>query len=151
MIYLLLFVVLRFFLKRQTGVIGIADLLIIVVIADAMQNALAGEYKSITEGLALLGTIVFWNFALDWLGFHFPWFERFLRDPPLLLIQDGKMLALNMRRELITKEELMSQLRQQGCDDLGEVKRAFIEADGRISVILNESKHNVGGAPHLPK
>ncbi len=72
--YIMLFLILRFLLKRQSGVIGIADLLVVVLIADAAQNAMASEYKSITEGAILVLTIVFWNYAVDWLGFRFPAF-----------------------------------------------------------------------------
>ena len=77
--YIVLFGILRIFLKRQTGVLGIADLLVIVIIADAAQNAMAGGYKSITEGIVLVATIVFWNIAFDWLGYRFRWFERLMR------------------------------------------------------------------------
>ena len=68
----MLFLILRFLLKRQSGVIGIADLLVVVLIVDAAQNAMASEYKSITESAILVLTIVFWNYAVDWLGFRFP-------------------------------------------------------------------------------
>jgi uncharacterized membrane protein YcaP (DUF421 family) len=135
MTYIMLFLILRFLLKRQSGVIGIADLLVVVLIADAAQNAMAGEYKSITEGALLVLTIVFWNVFIDWLGFRFKPLRRFTRPPPLKLIENGRMLARNMRQEMITKEELDSQLRQQGVDDCGDVKEAFIEGDGRISII----------------
>ncbi len=135
MTYIMIFLILRFLLKRQSGVIGIADLLVVVLIADAAQNAMAGEYKSITEGALLVLTIVFWNVFIDWLGFRFKPLRRFTRPPPLKLIENGRMLARNMRQEMITKEELDSQLRQQGIDDCGEVKEAFIEGDGRISII----------------
>ena len=135
MTYIMLFVILRFLLKRQSGVIGIADLLVVVLIADAAQNAMAGEYKSITEGALLVLTIVFWNVFIDWLGFRFKPLRRFTRPPPLKLIENGRMLARNMRQEMITKEELDSQLRQQGVDDCDDVKEAFIEGDGRISII----------------
>ncbi|WP_210484478.1 DUF421 domain-containing protein [Microvirga antarctica] len=133
--YIVLFLILRFFMKRQSGVIGIADLLVIVLIADAAQNAIAAEYKSVTEGTLLVLTIVFWNYAIDWLGYTFPAFARFTRPAPLQLIKEGRLLARNMREEMITKEELLSQLRQQGIDDVGQVKKAFIEGDGQISVI----------------
>jgi uncharacterized membrane protein YcaP (DUF421 family) len=133
--YIMLFMILRFLLKRQSGVIGIADLLVIVLIADAAQNAMAHEYKSITEGAILVLTIVFWNYAIDWLGFRFPSLQRLTRPPPLLLIKDGKMLFRNMRREMITSEELNSQLRQQGVETCSEVKTAYIEGDGSISII----------------
>lgn len=133
--YLMLFAVMRFILKRQTGVIGIADLLVVVMIADATQNAMAAEYKSITEGTLLVLTIVFWNFFLNWLGYRFPSVQRLIRPPPLQLVKEGRMMLRNMRRELITTDELASQLRQQGVERVSEVKSAFIEGDGRVSVI----------------
>ena len=136
--YIMLFLILRFLLKRQTGVIGVADLLVIVLIADATQNAMASEYKSVTEGTVLVLTIVFWNFAIDWLGYRFPAFQRLTRPPPLPLIEDGKMLRRNMQKEMITTEELNSQLRQQGIEHCSEVKKAFIEGDGSISVIRKD-------------
>jgi uncharacterized membrane protein YcaP (DUF421 family) len=136
--YLLLFLILRFFLKRQTGVIGIADLLVVVLVADAAQNAMAAEYKSITEGALLVFTIVFWNYAVDWLGYRFPALQRFVRPPPLQLIKDGRMLVRNMCQEMITAEELNSQLRQQGIESCDEVKEAYIEGDGRISIIKKQ-------------
>jgi uncharacterized membrane protein YcaP (DUF421 family) len=70
--YLALFLILRFVARRQFGQLGIADLLVIVLIADASQNAMANEYRSVTEGLVLVLTIVFWDYALDWLGYHVP-------------------------------------------------------------------------------
>ena len=136
--YITLFVILRFLLKRQSGMIGIADLLVIVLIADAAQNAMAAEYKSLTEGGLLVLTIVFWNYFLDWLSYRFPAFQRLVRPPPLKLIKDGQMLPRNMRQEMITTEELNSQLRQQGIESCDEVKEAFIEGDGRISVIKRQ-------------
>jgi uncharacterized membrane protein YcaP (DUF421 family) len=149
MTYIMLFLILRFLLKRQTGVIGVADLLVIVLIADAAQNAMANEYKSITEGGLLVLTIVFWNYAIDWLGFHFPAFQRFTRPAPLLLIEDGKMLPRNMRQEMITKEELNSQLREQGIEHCSEVKRAYIEGDGTISIIRKDKAETGGNAEAL--
>ncbi|MET0531230.1 MAG: YetF domain-containing protein [Microvirga sp.] len=136
--YIMLFLILRFFLKRQSGVIGIADLLVIVLIADAAQNAMASEYKSITEGGILILTIVFWNYVVDWLGYRFPALQRLTRPAPLLLIEDGKMIFRNMRQEMITTEELNSQLRQQGVEHSSEVKRAYIEGDGSISIIRKD-------------
>jgi uncharacterized membrane protein YcaP (DUF421 family) len=62
--YLSIFLLMRFGLKRESGSIGTADLLMVVMIADAAQNAMAGEYKSITDGLILVGTILFWNHSL---------------------------------------------------------------------------------------
>src|SRR5205085_2257980 len=91
-VYLVLFMLFRFIVKRQTGGLGISDLLVIVLIADAVQNAMAGEYKSITDGLILAGTIIFWNVTLDWLAFHFPAVRRYISPPPLLLVKNGRAI-----------------------------------------------------------
>ena len=141
LVYLGVFFLLRFFLKRQTGNLGLADLLTVVLIADAAQNAMASEYRSITNGLVLVGTIVFWNFFLDWLGDRFPKVERVLRPAPVLLIQNGQLLRRNMRKEYITEDELQTELRKQGVGNSAEVKAAFMEGDGRISVLKLDSEH----------
>lgn len=139
LVYLSLFFILRLVLKRQSGAFAITDLLVIVLIADAAQNAMAKDYKSIPEGLILVSTIIFWSYFLDWLGYKFPAIQRFVHPPPLLLIKDGQLLRQNLKRELITQDELMNQLRQQGIENLDEVKAAYMEGDGRISVISSNS------------
>ncbi len=143
-VYLLLFFVLRV-LRREAGALGISDLLVVVLIADAAQNAMASEYKSVTEGAVLVGTIVLWDYSLDWLGYRFPAVRPLLRPTPLPLVKDGRMLRQNMRKEMVTVEELMSQLREQGVEDVGEVKKCCLEGDGHISVIKYERGGDEGG------
>ena len=137
LMYFVLFAFLRLF-RRESGAVGITDLLVIVVIADAAQNAMSGDYKSITEGVLLVGTIIFWDYALDWLGFNIPAIQRILRPAPLPLIKNGQMLRRNMRQEMVSVEELKSLLREQGVEEITEVKTCFLEGDGRISVIKYE-------------
>jgi uncharacterized membrane protein YcaP (DUF421 family) len=141
LVYLLLFFVLRV-LRREAGALGISDLLVVVLIADAAQNAMSSEYKSVTEGAVLVGTILAWDYALDWVGYKFPAFGRLLRPAPLPLVKDGRALRQNMRKELISMDELMSQLREQGVESLSEVRRCYLEGDGHVSVIKKEQ----GGA-----
>lgn len=133
--YLGLFLLMRVILKRQTGALGMSDLLLITLLADASQNGMAGEYRSITEGLSLVLTIIFWNYLLDWLSYRSDWFRKLIEPQPLLLIQNGNMIKENMRRELVTVDELRGHLREQGIEHIGEVARATIESDGRISVV----------------
>lgn len=137
--YLALFLLMRFVLKRESGSVGTADLLMVVVIADAAQNAMAGDYKSITDGILLVSTIIFWNYAIDWASYHSPTLRRILQPQPLLLVKNGRMYKQNMRKELITKEELMAELRENGVEEISEVKEARIEEDGHISVIKIKS------------
>jgi uncharacterized membrane protein YcaP (DUF421 family) len=138
--YLSLIVLLRIVLKRQTGSLGMTDLLLITLLADASQNAMAGEYKSLPDGIVLVATIIFWNYAFDWLSAKSEWFERLIEPAPLPLVKHGKLLRQNMRRELITEAELCGKLREQGVEDLSQVKQANIESDGQISVIEYKQK-----------
>lgn len=138
LMYLGIFSVLRTLLRREAASITLPDLLMVTLLADAAQNAMAGEYKSVTDGAILVGTIIFWNYALDRLAFRFRWMERFVHPPALPLVRDGALLWRNMRLESISKEELMSQLREAGVEDIADVKIARIEGDGRISVIKRQ-------------
>jgi len=137
--YLGMFALLRIF-RRQSGDVGIADLLVIVVIADAAQNGMAGDSKSITEALLLISTIVLWDWCFDWLGFRSTFFSRLLQPKELLLVSNGKMLPDNMDKELITEDDLMSQLRQMGVENISEVKKAFLESNGHFSVLTTKAR-----------
>lgn len=134
-IYWFLFLIFRFALRRDVGAIGIADVLLLVLIADASQNAMAGGYSSITEGLLLVSTIVGWNWILDWLSTQSPWVARLVAPAPLVLIRNGRVQRENLRREMLTLEDLKSQLRLQGVERVADVKVARVEEDGQISVI----------------
>ncbi len=133
--YVMVFGFLRLVLKRQTGGLATTDILVIVLVAEAAGNGFTAEYTSVVEGTVVVGTILFWTYALEWVAHRFPSCERLLRPPPLLLIDNGKMLRKNMRSELVTEDELMAQLREKGIEDYAKVKRASMEADGMISVI----------------
>lgn len=137
--YLSLFIFMRVILKRQSGSLGTTDLLLITLLADASQNGMAGEYRSLPEGIALVLTIIAWNLALNWLSFHSTIMRKLIEPRPLPLIHNGKMLRRNMRHELITVEELHGQLREEGIDDISKVALATIESDGQISVVKRDA------------
>jgi uncharacterized membrane protein YcaP (DUF421 family) len=133
--YWFLFLLFRFVLRRDGGSIGIADVLLLVLIADASQNAMSGAYESIAEGCLLVGTIAGWNYGLDWASYHFQLVRKFAEPAPLLLVTRGRMLRKNMRRELITEEELRAKMREQGVSSLSEVASVYMESSGEISVL----------------
>ena len=141
--YLVMFALLRIF-RRQAGSIGIADLLVIVVIADAAQNGMAGDSKSITEAVLLISTIVGWDYFLDWLGYESKFISKILEPKPLPMIRNGKMLPRNMKKEMITVDELMSQLREHGIEKIESVKSACLESDGHFSFIEKEKQPTKG-------
>ncbi|ANN67871.1 DUF421 domain-containing protein [Bordetella bronchialis] len=136
--YWFIFVLMRLAGRRDIGSLGIADLLVVVLIADAAQNAMAGEYKSVPDGMVLIATIVFWSVFIDRLAYIWPAARPFLQASKLCLIKDGQLQKREMRRESLTLEDVSSELRQKGIEDIAQVRRAYLEADGSISVIKKQ-------------
>ena len=133
--YWLLFLFFRVVLRRDVGAVGVADVLLVVLIADASQNAMTGGYNSVAEGAVLVATLVAWNWAIDWMAFRFAWAYRLVEPRPLRLIRHGRVVSRNLRAEMITLAELRGHLRQHGIESLDEVKSAWFESDGQFSVI----------------
>jgi uncharacterized membrane protein YcaP (DUF421 family) len=136
-IYLILFVYFRI-LRREAGNLGVTDVLFVVLIADVSQNAMAHEYKSITEGLVLIATMAFWDTLLNALAYRWRFMEKLIEPPPMPMIKNGVMMRRNMRRELITADELESQLRLRGVTDIADVQSCLLESNGEFSVIRKD-------------
>jgi len=136
--YLFLFLLFRVVIRRRVGAVGVADILVLVIIADAAQNGMSGEYKSVTDGAILVGTIVAWDYLIDWLNYRVPALRGWLEPPPLLLIRDGRMLHRNLRQEFVTVDELKAKLRENGVADIAEVREARMETDGQVSVLKKD-------------
>jgi uncharacterized membrane protein YcaP (DUF421 family) len=133
--YLFLFIVFRVVVRRRIGAVGMADILVLVIIADAAQNAMSGEYKSVTDGAILVGTILGWDMLIDWANWRFPALRGWLEAPPLPLIRDGRVIYRNLRHEYVTEDELKAKLREHGIEDVRQVAKAYMESDGEVSVV----------------
>ncbi|WP_375457679.1 DUF421 domain-containing protein [uncultured Enterovirga sp.] len=136
--YLILFLGLRFLLRRNTGQIGVADLMVIVLVSEVSQSALIGEAKSVVEAGLSVAVILFWSFAVNWVSFHVPALAQLTAAKPLPLIENGRLQRRNMQRELITFDELTSQMRQHGIQAVAEVRSAKLEGDGTFSFIRTD-------------
>ena len=134
LMYLFILAAFRVF-RREAGSLSVSDLLVVVLIADAAQNGMAGEYRSLTEGAVIVATIVTLNYVLDYLAYRSRFVRWLLHPPALLLIRNGQIQRRNLRAEMLTTEDLLQQLREQGIEDVKDVKGCFLESDGRISVI----------------
>jgi uncharacterized membrane protein YcaP (DUF421 family) len=138
-VYLALFVAMRFLPRREIGGMGAADLLMIVIIADAVQQAMSGAYESITEGLLLVAVIFFWSTLIDWVDYKFP--DLHIAEArPKLIIRKGKLLHDNMKRDKLSEDEVMAQLRMHGIDSPADVEAAYLEGDGHFSVLRRGKK-----------
>jgi uncharacterized membrane protein YcaP (DUF421 family) len=137
--YLFLFLLFRVVVRRRVGSIGMADILILVIVADAAQNGMSGEYRSVTEAFILVATLIGWNMLIDWLTFRIPKLQSILEPPPLLLIDNGRVLWRHLRREFVSETELKSKLREQGVADPKEVEKAYLEPDGQVTVLKKKN------------
>lgn len=125
-------------LHRDAGQMSPTDLLVIIFVGDIAVFAMDVEANSVTEAVVMLGTVFTANYLLDWLASRFSWAHRLLHAPPLPLIRNGVVQRKNLRRELMTIDDLRSQLREHGVEDFGNVKKCFLEPDGKISVVTYE-------------
>ena len=148
LMYWFLLLIFRFVLRRDPGSFGVADILMVVIIADASQNALSGSYDTVAEGFILVATLVGWNYLLDWAGFHWKLVQKLTEPPPLQLIREGRVLMRNLRKELLTLDDLKSQLREAGIEDIASVRAAYLEGDGKLSVLRYEQDKLPRRDPH---
>ena len=139
-LYLGLILGFRVLSRREMGSLELSDMLLVVLIADGVQNGLTGEYQSVTGGLVVAATLIGWNYALEALAYRFTFVRNLLSPSQLKLIEKGRMLRRNMRKEFISEDELRSQLRAQGIEDFGEVRLACLEPDGELSVFPFKDK-----------
>jgi uncharacterized membrane protein YcaP (DUF421 family) len=137
-IFLLLFALLRILPNRKTGSVGPADLLVLVLLATVVNGALNRDVSSLTDALVMVTTLVTWSFIIDILGDRVPFLRRLLHSEPVEVIRDGAILVRNLRREFMTEDELRAQLRLQGVENERLVAHAYIEHDGRVSVIRKD-------------
>ena len=142
--YWFLLLLFRFVLRRDAGALGVADLLFVVIVADASQNALAGGYDTVAEGMILVGTLAAWNVVLDWAGYHWKPVRWLTEAQALVLVENGRIVPSNMRRQFVTREDLESEMRQVGIESLSQVRKAFMEGDGKFSFLT------VDGHAHRP-
>jgi uncharacterized membrane protein YcaP (DUF421 family) len=139
LMYLGILVLLRVLLRGRTAGTSLPDLLVLVLIADAAQNAISAGYHSWTAGLVLVSTIVGASSAIDWLAHRVPAIDRLVNPEKKPLVINGRVLRKSLDEEWITESELMAQLRLNGIEDPSEVKAAYLEHTGEISVIKLES------------
>lgn len=135
LMYWFIFVALRIAGRRDLGSLGITSILLLVLIADAASNGMSSDYQSVSEGMVLVATLFFWSVFVDRVSYFFPFTRVLLSPDRICLVRDGVMQRRAMRREYITEAELMSELRLHGINRLSDVRRAYIEETGDVSVL----------------
>ncbi len=134
-LYWFIMLLLRLAGRRDAGTLGMADLLVMVLIGDAAGNAMLPESGSVADAMLLIATIIGWSAVIDRVCFFFPRVESWLQPRKVCLVKDGALQRRGMRREYVTAEEIMQAIRLAGLEHLAQVRRAYVESDGQISVI----------------
>ena len=142
-VYVTVLVLLRTAGKRELGQMTPFDLVVILVIANAVQNAMTGGDNSLIGGIIAAATLTFVNIGVGRWGSRVPFFDRLVRSEPTLLLQDGKPIKANLDRERVDIGELEMAAREHGIAELSQVAAAVLEEDGSISIIPKD-----GGKVH---
>lgn len=134
-IYVLLVAGMRLLGTRQLGEMNAYDFVLVVVIANTVQNALVGGDSTLAGGLVSALTLLVVNRSLTWALTTFPWLERRMVGEPIVLVSSGEIRWDRMQKEGVDKDELMAALHEHGVDSLDKVQMAVLEVDGSISVV----------------
>lgn len=144
-VYVFLLVLLRLTGKRQVGQLAPFDLVLLLVLSNAVQNSMNGNDGSITAGLILASSLVGLNWIVGWLTYNNKHLEAIIEGRPVILIHDGHIYADAMRRVQMTRHELEASLRANGCAGPEEVRFAVLENNGHVTVICREKRHEDTG------
>jgi uncharacterized membrane protein YcaP (DUF421 family) len=139
-VYSFLLLLLRLTGKRQVGQMSPFDLVLLLVLSNAVQNSMNGGDNTITGGLILATTLVCLNWIVSWLTYHSKRIEAIVEGRPVILVHDGKILHESMRSVQMTQHELEASLRANGCAGPEEVRFAVLENNGQLTVIPRKNK-----------
>jgi uncharacterized membrane protein YcaP (DUF421 family) len=134
LVYIVVMALLRIGGKRQVGQMGMPQLVALLLISNAVQNAMNGNDASITGGIILAGVIVFWSYVAEVVTSRSKKLENLIQGRPRVLIRNGKMLFEQLKRERLSPNELKVLLRKQGVHHLNEIEQAILESDGYVSI-----------------
>jgi uncharacterized membrane protein YcaP (DUF421 family) len=121
--------------RRELSQLQPFDLILLIVIGDAIQQGLVQDDYSVTGALIVVGTFAVLQVGVSFLNFRFPRLRPVLDGEPIVVVQDGEPIERNMKRERITLGEVMVEARQQQVAHLDEIAWAVLETNGRISII----------------
>jgi Predicted membrane protein len=136
-IYLFIVIAIRLFGKKELAQLSVVDMVFILLISNAVQNAMVGPDSTLVGGLVAASTLFITNYVFKYLQYHFPKFGKVVEGDATMLVYKGEILDSHMKKAKITYEELMEAVREHGVATVKEVDLAILEIDGNISVLSN--------------
>ncbi len=138
-IFAFLLVLTRVIGRRELSSMQPFDLIMLIILGDAVQQGLTQDDYSLTGTGLAVGTIAVLQVFVSWLGYRFPRIRPVLEGVPIIVVQDGEVIERNLKRERLDVEEIAEQARLQGIAHLADVKWAVLETNGQISFIKSSS------------
>jgi uncharacterized membrane protein YcaP (DUF421 family) len=140
-VYLFIIIAIRLFGKKELAQLSVIDLVFILLISNAVQNAMVGPDTSLIGGLVAAGSLFVVNYFFKWMLYKFPRFGTIVQGHPVLLVYHGKLLEQNLRKVQVSFNELHEAIREHGVAGIHEVDQAVLEVDGNISILSNGYSH----------
>jgi uncharacterized membrane protein YcaP (DUF421 family) len=137
-VYFFIILAIRLFGKKELAQLSVYDLVFILLISNAVQDAMVGPDSTLTGGLVAAASLFVVNFILKKLQFRFPKFGKAIQGEAIMLVFEGEILSSNMNNAGITEDELMEVIREHGVASVSEVDLAVLEVDGNISVLSTD-------------
>ncbi|MBG6111876.1 uncharacterized membrane protein YcaP (DUF421 family) [Flavobacterium sp. CG_23.5] len=137
-VYIFMIIALRIFGKKELSQLNTADVILILLISNSVQNAMVGNDTTLWGGLAAATILFFINFTLKKLMYKFPAFSKLLEEKPVILIHNGNLDFKSLSKLNITSDELREAMREHGVENFKDVKLAILETDGNISIISGD-------------
>lgn len=134
-VYLGVMVLVRASGKRAVGQFTPLDLVLLILIGNAVQNGMNGGDNSLTGALILVVCLMALNYAVAWLTARHPRVRRFVEGDPVELARDRRIFGDVLKRELVSKSDFREAMREVGCDEVEHIKLAMLETNGRISIL----------------
>ena len=139
-VYLFMVIAIRLFGKNQLSQLNAGDVVLLLLISNAVQNAMVGQDTSLQGGIIAALVLFVANFILKRIMFSNRKFETFMEEDPVILIRDGVMDQAALNRVKITQDELEEAIREHGIEKIKNVKLSILEVDGNISVISEDEQ-----------
>jgi len=139
-IYVLVMVLMRVSGKRAVGQFTPFDLILLILIGNAVQNGINGGDNSLTGALIMASTLIVLNYAVAWGSARHAGFRRLVEGAPVMLAHAGRVDHAMLRKQLVSTADFETAMRQAGCADVADIQRAILETNGHISIELRDKK-----------
>lgn len=137
-IFFFILLITRVIGRRELGELQPFDLILLVVLGDLVQSGISQSDESVTGTLIIISTIALLTVIVSWVSFRMPFMRTVTEGEPIVLVQDGRPVERNMRRERITLNDLQEEARRNELSSIAELQWAILEGDGHISCIPRE-------------